>query len=202
MRGSIGLWQALETARRRNLDAAGDAPPAAGAPGTTRRALLKGMLAASLVPALPRPAHAYRGGRVAIIGGGIAGLSALHRLRAEASTPGSTRPGAGPAGGCSPIARPAARRSRSGGQLVNTDHKDMHDLARQFGIALIDRKADPHRTLDPRRRPRSPGGRSPRRCARLPPDRPRFGTDGRQDPRLFAALDRLSIRAISSGTRP
>jgi monoamine oxidase len=34
-----------------------------------------------------------------------------------------------------------------GGQLVNTDHYDMQGLAREFGIALVDRKADPHRTL-------------------------------------------------------
>ncbi len=34
-----------------------------------------------------------------------------------------------------------------GGQLVNTDHLDMHALAKRFGVGLVDRKPEPHYTL-------------------------------------------------------
>ncbi|WP_213979630.1 NAD(P)/FAD-dependent oxidoreductase [Sphingomonas sp. dw_22] len=147
MRAGTGLWQALEAARRSNLREAGEAPPTAGSPGTTRRALLKGLVAAGLVPALPRPAHAFRGGRVAIVGGGMAGLSALHHLR-EAGVDAHLYEARGRSGGRMFTHRPAQGTPfEAGGQLVNTDHADMHALAGRFGIELIDRKAEPHRTL-------------------------------------------------------
>ena len=73
MRGSSTVWRALAAARVRNLADAGEAAPIPGAPGATRRALLKGIAAAGMASALPRPAYAFAGGRVAIIGGGIAG---------------------------------------------------------------------------------------------------------------------------------
>jgi monoamine oxidase len=34
-----------------------------------------------------------------------------------------------------------------GGQLVNTDHADMHTLCREFGVQLIDRKSGQYRTM-------------------------------------------------------
>ena len=34
-----------------------------------------------------------------------------------------------------------------GGQLVNTDHDDMQALCKRFDVPLVDRKAEPHRTL-------------------------------------------------------
>lgn len=194
MRGSGTLWQALEAARRNNLRDAGEAAPVSASPGATRRALLKGMLAAGLVPALPRPAQAFRGGRVAIIGGGIAGLNALHRLREEGVDAriyeARTR-----TGGRMFTHRPAEGPAfEVGGQLVNTDHADMRALAKTFGIGLVDRKADPHRTLilaGDREVPEN------ELASKLRPIAAQIDRDSKRmdaSPRVFAELDRLSIR--------
>lgn len=194
MRGSIGLWQALEAARRNNLHDAGEAAPISGSPGATRRALLKGMLAAGLVPALPRPAQAFRGGRVAIIGGGIAGLAALHRLR-EDGVDARIYEARGRTGGRMFTHRPAQGPAfEVGGQLVNTDHADMHALAKTFGIGLVDRKADPHRTLILAGDREVPEGEL---AAALRPIAEQIDRDSKRmdaSPRVFAELDRLSIR--------
>ncbi|MDV3458519.1 NAD(P)/FAD-dependent oxidoreductase [Sphingomonas sp. HF-S4] len=147
MRGSSFVWQALATARARNVAEAGDAPPVPRAPGVTRRTLIQGIAAAGLAAALPRPARAFAGGRVAIIGGGIAGLSALHHLR-EAGVDAQVYEGRARTGGRMFTHRPASGPwFEVGGQLVNTDHDDMQKLCERFGIKLVDRKAEPHRTL-------------------------------------------------------
>ena len=147
MRGSSMVWRALATARAHNLLHAGEKPPIPGAPGATRRALLKGIAAAGMASALPRPAHAFDGGRVAIVGGGIAGLSALHHLR-EAGIDARIYEGRSRTGGRMFTHRPAGGTwFEVGGQLVNTDHDDIQALCKRFGIKLVDRKAEPHRTL-------------------------------------------------------
>ncbi|NIJ21210.1 monoamine oxidase [Sphingomonas naasensis] len=147
MRGSNTVWRALAVARARNAAAAGEAMPIPGAPGPTRRALIKGIAAAGMASALPRPAHAFAGGRVAIVGGGIAGLSALHHLR-EAGIDAHVYEGRSRTGGRMFTHRPAnGPWFEVGGQLVNTDHDDMHKLCARFGVKLVDRKAEPHRTL-------------------------------------------------------
>ena len=81
MRGNGTFWRALETARRSNLQQVGEAMPVAGSFASTRRALIKAIAASSAAVALPQPSFARAPGRVAIVGGGIAGLSALHHLR-------------------------------------------------------------------------------------------------------------------------
>ncbi|WP_239987451.1 flavin monoamine oxidase family protein [Sphingosinithalassobacter portus] len=151
MRGSGGIWRALSQARRDNLADSGEAVPTRESPATTRRALLAAIAATGAVgamAALPRASRAFAGGRVAIIGGGMAGLSALHRLTA-AGIDAHLYEAGGRLGG-----RMFTRRPRDGGpafeegaQLVNTDHEDMHALLREFGIALIDRKPAAHETL-------------------------------------------------------
>lgn len=147
MRGSSTIWRALAAARLRNALAAGEAAPIPGAPGATRRALIKGIAAAGMASALPRPAHAFAGGRVAIIGGGIAGLSALHHL-CEAGIEAHIYEGRSRTGGRMYTHRPASGPwFEVGGQLVNTDHDDMQKLCARFGVKLVDRKADPHQTL-------------------------------------------------------
>ncbi len=115
--------------------------------GRLARALLKGIAAAGMASALPRPAYAFAGGRVAIIGGGIAGLSALHHLR-EAGVDAHVYEGRTRTGGRMFTHRPAgATPFEVGGQLVNTDHDDMQALCKRFDVPLVDRKAEPHRTL-------------------------------------------------------
>ncbi|MBO9621993.1 MAG: FAD-dependent oxidoreductase [Sphingomonas sp.] len=147
MRGTSLIWRALATARMRNLIEAGEAPPVPAPPGATRRALLKGIVAAGGASVLPQPAHAHAGGRVAIVGGGIAGLSALHHLR-EAGVDAHLYEARPRLGGRMFTHRPAEGPAfEVGGQLVNTDHKDMHALCSHFGVGLVDRKKDPHRTL-------------------------------------------------------
>jgi len=147
MRGSNLVWRALATARARALVEAGDAPPLPAPAGATRRALLKAVVAAGAASALPRPAQALAGGRVAIVGGGIAGLSALHHLR-EAGVDAHLYEARPRLGGRIHTHRPGGGPPLElGGQLVNGDHADMRALCRRFGVALVDRKAEPHRAL-------------------------------------------------------
>ncbi|MEO5868135.1 MAG: NAD(P)/FAD-dependent oxidoreductase [Sphingomonas sp.] len=149
MRGSDTFWRALETARRENLVAAGeDAPVAIGGGGLSRRALLAALGASAAVAAVPRPLRAAPGaGPVAIIGGGIAGLTALLHLT-QAGIDARLYEARARLGGRIYTAREKGRPTvETGGQLVNTDHADMHALTREFGLALIDRKGGRHRTM-------------------------------------------------------
>lgn len=146
MRGSSIVWRALAAARRSNLAAAGEAMPVPGREGATRRAVLRAIGGAGLAAALPRPAHAAPAGRVAIVGGGIAGLSALHHLR-QAGIDAFLYEGRNRTGGRMYTHRSGDWRFEVGGQLVNTDHHDMRALARHFSVPLVDRKAERHDTL-------------------------------------------------------
>lgn len=146
MRGNSLLWRALEAARRDNLAAAGEAAAVRGHEGISRRVLLQSLAAAGVVAALPRPARAARPGKVAIIGGGIAGLTALHYLT-EAGIDAHVYEARTRLGGRMFTQVVGDDAFEVGGQLVNTDHLDMHALAARFGITLIDRKSGPHDTL-------------------------------------------------------
>jgi len=147
MRGSSTFWEALGQARRMNLAAAGEKPPVEGTPGQTRRAVLVALGATGLSAALPRPLRAAPvKGPVAIIGGGIAGMTALWHLT-RAGVDARVYEARPRLGGRMFTHRPAEGVPLEiGGQLVNSDHADMHALAREFGVALIDRKGSEHRT--------------------------------------------------------
>ncbi|HEX8300323.1 flavin monoamine oxidase family protein [Sphingomonas sp.] len=146
MRGNGMFWRALAAARRSNLAEAGEAAPVARSFASTRRALLKAIAGSAAAVTLPGTAHAGAPGRVAIVGGGIAGLSALHHLR-EAGVDAHIYEGRNRTGGRMFTHRAGDWTFEAGGQLINTDHHDMQALARRFGIALIDRKAERHATL-------------------------------------------------------
>ena len=148
MRGNGMFWRAMEMARRSNLREAGEAPPVPGTVASSRRALLKAIAAGGAASAFPRTAfaRARSPGRVAIVGGGIAGLSALHHLR-EAGIDARVYEGRNRTGGRMFTHKSGDWTFEVGGQLVNTDHYDMQGLARRFGVALVDRKSDPHNTL-------------------------------------------------------
>lgn len=149
MRGSDTVWRALEMARRSNLTACGQAVPVPGDAGQTRRAVLLALGASGVAAALPHPAQAAATGRgpIAIIGGGIAGLTALWHLT-QAGIDARLYEARGRTGGRVYTAREKGRPTiEAGGQLVNTDHADMKTLTREFGIALIDRKGAAHRTM-------------------------------------------------------
>ncbi|MES2986761.1 MAG: NAD(P)/FAD-dependent oxidoreductase [Pseudomonadota bacterium] len=148
MRGNGMFWRALEAARRSNLREAGEAPPVQRSFASTRRALLKAIAASGAATALPQPSFGATKspGRVAIIGGGIAGLSALHHLR-QAGVDAHVYEGRNRTGGRMFTHRSGEWTFEVGGQLVNTDHYDMQGLAKRFGVALVDRKSEPHNTL-------------------------------------------------------
>ncbi|URW75203.1 FAD-dependent oxidoreductase [Sphingomonas donggukensis] len=147
MRGPTAFWQAMEAARQEHLRARGLPAPVPGGDGLSRRQLIVALAGTAAAAALPRPVRAAASGPVAIIGGGIAGLSALWHLTNagidarlfEARTRLGGRMYTARAKGAPPF--------EMGGQLVNTEHADMHALCKAFGIALIDRKGAPHRTM-------------------------------------------------------
>ena len=141
MRGSPIVLRALQDARRRQREALGMPPPLLGTGGMGRRALLKLMAAAAGSAALPLASCARSGpGEVAIVGGGLAGLTALRTLTA-AGVPARLYEGRRRIGG-----RVFTRTDfpiegawvEMGGQLVNSDHADMLALIRDFGLELID----------------------------------------------------------------
>ncbi len=148
MRGSGALWRALELARRRDLTARGQPAPRPGPEGIGRRALLQAMAASGVAASLPVAAKTLpSSGRVAIVGGGIAGLAALHRLT-EAGVDARLYEARNRLGGRMYTQRTAdGQLFEAGGQLVNSDHADMHALARAFAIPLIDRKPGVHHSV-------------------------------------------------------
>ncbi|PTS90670.1 amine oxidase [Sphingomonas sp. HMWF008] len=149
MRGSDTVWRALEQARRANLAASGHAAPVVGEIGQTRRAVLLALGASGMAAALPRPAFAAgaNGGPIAIIGGGIAGLTALWHLT-QAGIDARLYEARARLGGRVYTSREKGRPTlEAGAQLVNTDHADMKMLTREFGTPLIDRKGAAHRTM-------------------------------------------------------
>ena len=143
MRGTSPVWRALERARDMNLAAAGERASAPLSEGVSRRRVLAAIAGGVGLAALPRwPAFAQTPLRVAVIGGGLAGLTALDTLRlrgidatlyeARAATGGRTRSVRGV------FAREFA--FDEGAQLVNTDHEDLLGLIRRFGLRLVDRR--------------------------------------------------------------
>lgn len=194
MRGSETLWRALELARRHDLAARGEAPPRPGHGGIGRRALLQGMAASGVAAGLPAPALALPStGRVAIVGGGIAGLSALHHL-VKAGVDARLYEARNRLGGRMFTQRTAeGQLFEAGGQLVNSDHEDMHALAKEFAVPLVDRKAGPHQSVV-----LADGAVVPQaELARLlAPLAARIARDSKAvdaDPRAAAAIDRLSV---------
>ena len=142
MRGLNQVWRALDQARPINLAAAGEPPALPQGAGISRRRVLAA-LGAHRRRRLPRwPAFASAPLRVAIVGGGLAGLSRSSRCAPAASS--LAYEGAAAAGG----------RTRSvhgvfapdfafdeGAQLVNSDHADLLRLIRRFDLNLVDRRA-------------------------------------------------------------
>lgn len=197
MRANGALWAAMEAARRANLADAGLPPPVPGHWGTSRRALLTGLGALGVAAALPfEGADARAPGRVAIIGGGIAGLTALHYL-VEAGVDARLYEGRERIGGrIHTVTQADGTVFERGGQLVNTDHDDIRRLTTTLGVPLVDRKRDAHRSLI------MAGGAlvAPETlAAALRPIAARIDTDARRVATDFArhapAIDRLSIAA-------
>jgi monoamine oxidase len=143
MRGRTA-WGLIAGAAAMN-QAAGDAGRLTGGAATRRQALAALAAAGGLVamPALARPA-ARPPRRIAIVGGGLAGMSALERLlaagadatlyEARAQAGGRVRTLRGVFGPGSAV--------DEGAQLVNSDHVRVRALVRRLGLRLVDRFAD------------------------------------------------------------
>jgi monoamine oxidase len=144
MRGSGPLWGLLNAARRANLADEGAEPPILLPGGITRRRVLAALGATAALPLAGcfAPSSDKAGSRVAIIGGGLAGLVALDALTA-AGVEAHLYEARGRLGGRVLTANNLPEKGlniEDGGNLINTDHDDMLALAKRFGIALIDRK--------------------------------------------------------------
>ncbi len=109
-----------------------------------RRAVLGGMLGAALFPILPASAQSRLGrsdARIAIVGGGLAGLNAAHKLVAAGAGhvtvyEANRRIGGRMLSGRNLVG--AGTLVELGGSFINTDHEDMLELCREFGLALED----------------------------------------------------------------
>ena len=123
-----------------------------GGPLVSRRKLLLGAGAGALTLGLPRPARASGGPRVAIIGGGIAGLSCALKL-ADKHIASTVFEASGRLGG-----RMFSNTSgywQQGqvsewcGELIDTGHKTIRKLAQRFDLPLDDLlAAEPNGTED------------------------------------------------------
>ena len=182
-----------------NLAAAGAPPAEPGPDGVTRRRVLAGVAGLGGAALLPRwPAFARASPRIAIVGGGLAGLTALDTLRgrgvdaelyeARGAAGGRTRSVQGV------FADPFA--FDEGAQLVNSDHDEIIGLVRRFRLRLVDRKAfGPSEEIQIGRDGRAVGEALLARqlrgiAARITADAERVD----RDPAAAAGIDALSVR--------
>jgi len=143
MRGLNPVWRALGRARDRNW-AEGGAPGAAFGGGVTRRRVLAAIGGGMAAAALPRwPAFAQPRPRIVIVGGGLAGLSALDTLRRDHNVEAELYEARSAVGGRTRSVRGVFAPEYAfdeGAQLVNSDHADLLRLIHRFGIRMVGRQ--------------------------------------------------------------
>ena len=145
MRGNSMFWRALARALR---DVIGNEPVVRGHGGITRRRMLAGLAAgatASLAGCNLPKLEAERT-RVAIVGGGLAGLNALRLLRG-AKIDARLYEARGRLGGRVFTARGGPVPADDGGQFINSDHIEMLAAAKRHGLGLINRGASGGQTV-------------------------------------------------------
>lgn len=148
MRSSGLLWRALDAARAANLADAGQRAAIEESPGLTRRRLLGAMAASAALPMVgcaPLPAASAKT-RVAIIGGGLAGLIALRDLR-KAGVDAQLYEARSRIGGRVSTYHGGPVPADDGGQFINGDHADILALAKEHKLDLIDRSKLPGKTF-------------------------------------------------------
>jgi len=116
-----------------------------GAQHPSRREFIKGALAlgaAAMIPGCRRSGN-ESGPRVAIVGAGIAGLSAAHALAKGGLSADLYEAGARAGGRILTLQNVVAPGllSEAGGEFIDSDHADMLALAREFGFAIKDAQA-------------------------------------------------------------
>ena len=122
-------------------------------PAFGRRALLGGAAAAAALAGVPAFAQAPRrraDARVAVVGGGLAGLVAAYRLTQAGVQNVTVYEANRRVGGRVLSGRDVLGQGtlvELGGSFINTDHEDMLSLAREFGFGLEDGQAGEDATL-------------------------------------------------------
>ena len=162
MRTNGLFWRALTAAREANLAESGAASIHAGSAAMTRRRMLGAMAASAALPMVgcaPLPAASART-RVAIVGGGLAGLIALRDLR-KAGIEARLYEARGRLGGRVSTYRGGPVPADDGGQFINGDHADILALAREHKLRLIDRRTLPGSLHASRTIPTSPFSSKP-----------------------------------------
>lgn len=147
------LIRLLQQARRNNHEMQGLPPPVSGVKrgALTRRRFIAGMAAGAAAGVLLPGAAGFaaqgadgKPPRVAVVGAGLAGLAAAHRLK-QAGIEAQVYEASNRAGG-----RILSRTgilgegvvTDLGAELINTEHEDMMDFVGAFGIELFNREED------------------------------------------------------------
>ena len=139
MRRDSMVWSALRKARRLNLAAQGRPMPELRAAGMTRRRVLAALAASAALPAAAcGPVASGKGARVAVIGGGLAGLVALRDLT-RAGIEATLFEARSRLGGRIHTIAAGDLKADQGGQFINGNHEDVLALAKTYGLGLIDR---------------------------------------------------------------
>ena len=143
--------RALQEARRANLAAAGEPPPRPRGTPLSRRTVMAGAGALAMAAGLPRStARAATPRRIAVIGAGIAGLSAAHHLIEQGHNvrifEARNRVGGRMLSVVGPLGKDLV--VDIGGELVNTDHEDIIDLCKAYNVPLFDRVAAMKKVTD------------------------------------------------------
>jgi monoamine oxidase len=143
----------LQKAQRENLKVEGSSLPSPQRSQWTRRRLIKSAVLAggaalttNLVSHL-KPVLASSNPRIAVIGGGIAGLNAAFQLK-KAGLRATIYEARSRLGGRILSTRNALNNNLVldlGGSFINTDHEDMLELAREFRLRLFNRADDAER---------------------------------------------------------
>lgn len=146
------IWL-LQQARRANLMIAGCPPPLSKDKGYwTRRRVLKTAAVASAAGlasggcAIPRQTLVFPRPHptIAVVGGGLAGLNAAYQLH-KWGLPVTVYEASNRLGGRIMSVTYALADDavlELGGALINTDHDDMLGLVKEFGLTLVNRRAD------------------------------------------------------------
>lgn len=156
------LIHALQLARRRNLEAGGQPAPVARAGSrVSRRQFLRAGAAAAAATglsvgggtfaraALTDGATTPANPRIAVVGAGLAGLSAALRLQDLGHQPTLYEARNRVGGRCHSVTAGPGYVLDLGGSFVNSDHPDMLQLLRRFDLQLYDRIADAERVPYP-----------------------------------------------------
>lgn len=115
--------------------------------GVTRRGVLGTALA---VAAAPRAVFAAAGPKVVVVGAGMAGLNATYQLKKK-GVRAELYEGSGRTGGRMYTARGVMGNGLTtelGGEFIDSIHRDMRDLCREFGLALRDFEKPSERSYD------------------------------------------------------